>query len=33
MADGGYVELFVEFGHALRNADLPIGSDDVMSFC
>lgn len=33
MSDGGYVELFVEFGHALRNADLPIGSDDVMSFC
>lgn len=33
MSDGGYVELFVEFGHALRTADLPIGSDDVMAFC
>ena len=32
-ADGGYVELFVEFGHALRAADLPIGTDDVMAFC
>ena len=31
--DGGYVELFVEFGHALRAADLPIGTDDVMAFC
>ena len=32
-ADGGYVELFVEFAHALRAADLPIGTDDVMAFC
>lgn len=32
-ADGGFVELFVHFGHALRRADLPIGSDDVMAFC
>ena len=31
--DGGYVELFVEFSHALRAADLPVGTDDVMTFC
>jgi hypothetical protein len=33
MADGGYVELFVDFANALREADLPIGSDDVMACC
>ena len=33
LADGGYVELFVEFGQALRAADLPVGTDDVMAFC
>ncbi|MFZ9627998.1 MAG: vWA domain-containing protein [Ilumatobacteraceae bacterium] len=33
MSDGGFVELFVEFAHALRRADLPIGTDDVMSYC
>lgn len=33
MADGGFVELFVTFGDALRTAGLPIGTDDVMAFC
>ncbi len=26
-------ELFVAFGHALRDAGLPIGTDDVLAFC
>lgn len=29
----GYDELLVEFGHALRAAGLPVGSDDVLTFC
>jgi uncharacterized protein with von Willebrand factor type A (vWA) domain len=33
VGDGGYVELFVTFGHRLRAAGLPIGSDDVIAFC
>lgn len=31
--DGGFVELLVEFGQALRDADLPVGTDSVMSYC
>lgn len=31
--DGGFVELFVDFGNHLREAGLPIGSDDVMAMC
>jgi uncharacterized protein with von Willebrand factor type A (vWA) domain len=29
----GFDELFVEFAHELRSANLVIGSDDVISFC
>lgn len=29
----GFDELFVEFGHRLRDSGLSIGSDDVISFC
>lgn len=31
--DGGFVELLVDFGDALRAEGLPIGSDDVMVYC
>ena len=33
VTDGGYTELFIEFSSALREAGLPIGTDDVMSLC
>ena len=33
MTDGGFTELFVSFGHELRSAGLPIGTDDVMAMC
>jgi uncharacterized protein len=33
VADGGFVELFVRFGHELRTAGLPLGTDDLMTFC
>jgi uncharacterized protein with von Willebrand factor type A (vWA) domain len=34
MADGAaIVELLVQFGHELRNEGLPVGSDDVNTFC
>lgn len=33
MTDGGFTELFVSFGHELRAAGLPIGTDDVMAMC
>jgi hypothetical protein len=33
MTDGGFTELFVAFGHELRDAGLPIGTDDVMTMC
>lgn len=33
MTDGGFTELFVAFGHELRAAGLPIGTDDVMAMC
>jgi uncharacterized protein with von Willebrand factor type A (vWA) domain len=33
MTDGGFTELFVAFGHELREAGLPIGTDDVMTMC
>ena len=29
----GYDELLVSFGHALRDAGLPVGTDDVLTFC
>lgn len=29
----GYDELLVEFGQALRAAGLPVGSDDILTFC
>jgi uncharacterized protein len=29
----GFDELLVEFGHALRAAGLPLGSDDILTFC
>ena len=32
-ADGGFVELFVHFGQALRDAGLPVGSTAVMTLC
>ena len=25
--------VFVEFGHALRDVGLPIGTDDILTFC
>ena len=28
-----YDELLVDFGHALRAAGLPVGSDDILTFC
>lgn len=28
-----YDELLVDFGHALRAADLPVGTDDILTFC
>jgi len=31
--DAGFITLFTEFGHELRNVGLPIGSDDVMAYC
>lgn len=30
---GGFDELLVGFGHALRVAGLPVGTDDVLTFC
>ena len=33
MTDGGFTELFVAFGHELRDAGLPVGTDDVMAMC
>ena len=30
---GGYDELLVGFGHALRAVGIPVGSDDVIAFC
>jgi uncharacterized protein with von Willebrand factor type A (vWA) domain len=33
MTDGGFTELFVSFGHELRAAGLPVGTDDVMAMC
>lgn len=33
MTEGGFTELFVAFGHELRVAGLPIGTDDVMAMC
>ena len=30
---GGFDELLVGFGHALRAAGLPVGTDDVLTFC
>ncbi|HEY5662802.1 MAG TPA: VWA domain-containing protein [Ilumatobacter sp.] len=33
MSDGGFTELFVSFGHELRRAGLPVGTDDVMAMC
>lgn len=30
---GTVVDRFVGFGHALRDAGLPVGSDDVLTFC
>lgn len=33
LADGGFTRLFVDFCHELRNAGLPVGSDDVMALC
>jgi uncharacterized protein with von Willebrand factor type A (vWA) domain len=33
MSDGGFTELFVSFGHELRVAGLPVGTDDVMAMC
>lgn len=32
-ATSGFDELLVEFGHALREVGLPIGSDDIITFC
>ncbi|MFM8240257.1 MAG: vWA domain-containing protein [Actinomycetota bacterium] len=29
----GFDALLVEFGHALRGAGLPVGTDDILSFC
>lgn len=29
----GFDALFVEFGHALRAAGLPVGTDDLLTFC
>jgi len=33
VADPAYDELLVDFGHALRAVGLPIGSDDIITFC
>ncbi|MEM7341069.1 MAG: VWA domain-containing protein [Actinomycetota bacterium] len=33
MSDVGIVERFVEFANALRDHGLPVGSDDVLTFC
>ena len=33
VADGGFTQLFVDFSGALREAGLPIGTDDVMALC
>ncbi len=30
---GGFDALLVDFGHALRSAGLPIGTDDILTFC
>ena len=29
----GFDALFVEFGHALRDVGLPVGTDDILTFC
>ena len=33
VTDGGFTQLFVDFSGALREAGLPIGTDDVMALC
>lgn len=32
-APGGFDALLVDFGHALRGVGLPVGTDDIMTFC